>query len=123
MKPIGKLNTRRQLRRRRHLRLRKKVVGTTERPRLAVYRSIKHIYAQLVDDETGTTVASASDLMKGLTIEGSGKIAVSAAVGELIGKQALGKGVKKVVFDRAGCPYHGRVKAVADAARKAGLEF
>ncbi len=123
MKPVGKLRTRHDLRRRRHLRLRRKVSGTAERPRLAVFRSAKHIYAQLVDDVKGHTLASASDLSGDLSVEGAGKKAAGLAVGKLIGKLAAEMGVKSVVFDRGGYPYHGRVRAVADGARDAGLEF
>jgi len=123
MKPVGKLKTRHHLRRRRHLRLRRKVSGTTERPRLVVFRSAKYIYAQLVDDVKGHTLASASDLSGDLSVAGAGKKAAGLAVGKLIGQRAAEMGVKSVVFDRGGYPYHGRVRAVADGAREAGLEF
>lgn len=123
MKPIGKIRTRSRRRFRRHLRVRKKVVGTADRPRLAVFRSLKHIYAQLIDDELGHTIASASDVEKSVSSEKTGKTAIGFAVGKQLGERAREKGVSKVVFDRAGYPYHGRVKAVANGARDAGLEF
>ena len=110
---------------RRVRRVRKKVKGTTERPRLCVYRSLKQIYVQLIDDTTGKTLASASTLSK--TIKGSLKhgsnIEAAKKVGELIARHAKDKGISKVVFDRHGYKYHGRIKAVADAAREGGLEF
>lgn len=110
---------------RRHERIRKKVVGTTERPRLAVYRSLSHMYAQIIDDFKGSTIAAASSLDKKFKDKKSGKGNIGAAkqVGELIAQKALTKGIKRVVFDRGGYLYHGRVKALADAAREAGLEF
>lgn len=109
---------------RRHLRVRKRISGTTERPRLNVFRSNKHIYAQLIDDVSGTTLVSASTLDKGLGIEGAGSSVEDARkVGELIAKRAIEKGHKLVVFDRGGYLYHGRIQALADAAREAGLEF
>lgn len=107
---------------RRKARVRKKVAGTTERPRLNVFRSNKNIYAQVIDDMTGVTIAAASTRAKGF----DGKLDKSEAakkVGETIGKLAVQKGVEKVVFDRSGYRYHGRVKALADAAREAGLKF
>ncbi len=112
---------RRQIRR---LRIRKRVAGTAERPRLSVYRSACHIYAQLVDDVRGTTLTAASsreDLAS--RIEGKGKTAVSFAVGKLIGERAQQQGIAKVAFDRGGYLYHGRVKALADGARAAGLKL
>jgi len=111
--------TRAEYRYRRHLRLRNKVKGTTERPRLVVFRSLKHIYAQLVDDTLGRTVATVSDL----GIEQGKKGERATEVGKLIAERAKKAGITRVVFDRAGYRYHGRVKAVADAARKGGLEF
>jgi large subunit ribosomal protein L18 len=105
------------------LRLRKKVRGTANRPRLAVYRSLKHVYAQIIDDDGGRTLIGLSDQAKGVVTEGEGKIAVSFAVGKLLAERAAAAGIKSVVFDRGGFPYHGRVKAVADGARKGGLEF
>lgn len=109
----------------RHERVRTKVSGTTERPRLAVRRSLKHIYAQIVDDTTGRSIAqvsSTSEEVKTKAGEGT-KTDVSTAVGELIAAKAKEKGISAVVFDRGGYLYHGRVKAVAEAARNAGLEF
>lgn len=106
-------------------RVRKKVVGTGEKPRLSVYRGHKHIYAQLIDDEKGRTVASASTQsaeIKG-KVKVSDNLAAAKLVGEMIAKKGIEKGVKKVVFDRRGYLYHGRIKALADAARQAGLEF
>ena len=106
------------VRKKRHGRVRKNLFGTAERPRLNVYRSNKNIYAQLIDDEKGVTLASASSMKeKGNNIE------VAAKVGEAIAKEAKKKKINKVVFDRAGYLYHGRVKAFADAARENGLEF
>ena len=109
----------------RHNRLRSKISGTPQRPRLAVYRSISHIYAQLIDDVEGNTIASASSLETGIKTQGeeSGKIPISKVVGECIGKKAKDKGISEIVFDRGGYKYHGRVKAVADGAREAGLKF
>jgi large subunit ribosomal protein L18 len=108
----------------RHLRIRKKVRGTSERPRLSVFRSANHIYAQIIDDLRGVTLAAASsreDLQSGL--EGSGRVAVSSAVGRLIAERARAKGITKVCFDRGGYLYHGRVRALADGARSGGLEL
>lgn len=109
----------------RHLRVRKKVQGTAARPRLNVYRSSKHIYAQLIDDVAGVTVASASTVDKELSglIGNGGNVESARKVGELIAKRAQAKGYKSVVFDRGGYLYHGRIQALADAAREAGLEF
>ena len=123
MRPIHKPKTRGERRYRRHLRLRKKIRGTENRPRLAVYRSLKHVYAQIIDDDGGRTLIGLSDQAKEVVAEGEGKVAVSFAVGKLLGERATAAGIKKVVFDRGGYPYHGRVKAVADGARKGGLEF
>ena len=119
MSRIGIPKTRSEKRVRRHLRVRKKVSGTPERPRLVVYRSLKHIYAQLVDDNAHKTLATVSS--HGVT-EGK-KAEKSAAVGKLIAEKAKAAGITRVVFDRAGYRYHGRVKAVADGAREGGLEF
>jgi len=116
---IGIPKTSAEKRYRRHLRVRNKVKGTPERPRLVVFRSLKHIYAQLVDDTTGRTLATVSDL----NIEQGKKGERAAEVGKLIAERARTSGVTRVVFDRAGYRYHGRVRAVADAARKGGLEF
>ena len=108
----------------RHNRLRSKISGTSDRPRLAVYRSISHIYARLIDDVEGNTIASASSLENELKTQGkdSGKITISKVVGESIGRKAKDKGISEIVFDRGGYKYHGRVKAVAEGAREAGLK-
>jgi large subunit ribosomal protein L18 len=111
---------RRAARARRHRRVRVKVAGTAERPRLTVFRSLAHTYAQLVDDSSGRTLAAASTV--GLKIA-KNDLAASAAVGKAIAERAAKAGLKQVVFDRGGYLYHGRVKALADAAREAGLEF
>ncbi|WP_374719179.1 50S ribosomal protein L18 [Parageobacillus toebii] len=111
------------VRKRRHARVRKKIFGTAERPRLNVFRSNKHIYAQIIDDMKAVTLVSASTLDKEFDLESTGNIEAAKKVGELVAKRALEKGIKKVVFDRGGYLYHGRVKALADAAREAGLEF
>ncbi len=120
-----KVRTRRQARIRRHLRVRKKVVGTPQRPRLCVFRSHKHIYAQVIDDTKGHTLVAASDLEPGLRTQSVGKPKKerAALVGELLARRALDQGITKVVFDRGGYKYHGRVKALAEAARQAGLQF
>lgn len=123
MRSIRKIQTSEHQRYRRHLRVRKKVAGTPERPRLVVFRSSKHIYAQLVDDQRGVTLAGAADTSEGVSVEGKGKVARSFALGRFIAAKAKEKGIAKVVFDRGGYQYHGRVKAVADGARKGGLEF
>ncbi|NMB97988.1 MAG: 50S ribosomal protein L18 [Clostridiaceae bacterium] len=110
---------------RRHLRIRKKIFGTSERPRLNVYRSLNHIYAQIINDTIGSTLVSASTLdpsLKGKIANGGNKEA-AREVGKLIATKALEKGIKQVVFDRGGYIYHGRIKELADAAREAGLEF
>jgi large subunit ribosomal protein L18 len=108
-----------------HDRVRKKVHGTSERPRLNVYRSLKHMYAQVIDDTTGITLASASTLDEAIKgkLEYGGNKEASKEVGKLVAQRAIDKGVKLVVFDRGGYIYHGRVKELADAAREAGLEF
>jgi len=110
-----------QIRSKVHFRIRQKLSGTTERPRLNVYRSLNHIYAQVIDDSNGTTIASASTLAG--KIAGGGNVAAAKEVGKLVAEKALEKGVTKVVFDRGGFLYHGRIKALADAAREAGLIF
>jgi large subunit ribosomal protein L18 len=109
------------IRKRVHKRIRRKVAGTTERPRLAVFRSVKHIYAQVIDDAVGHTLAAASSNEK--SAKNGGNVAGAKAVGKLLAERAKDKGVKSVVFDRGGYLYHGRVKALADAAREGGLEF
>ena len=112
------------IRQRVHERIRAKMSGTAERPRLNVYRSLNHIYTQIIDDATGTTIASASTISKkGDGKKSGGNVASAKEVGKLIAERAKEKGVKKVVFDRGGYLYHGRIKALADAAREAGLEF
>jgi len=123
MRAIRKIKTQAHRRARRHLRVRKRVQGTPGRPRLVVFRSSKHIYAQVVDDERGVTLVGASDRTEGIAIEGKGKTAKSFALGQLIAAKAKAKGIAKVVFDRGGYQYHGRVKAVAEGARKGGLEL
>lgn len=109
----------------RHLRVRKKITGTAARPRLSVFRSAKHMYAQLIDDVAGVTLASASTKDKELVeaIGNGGNVEAAAKVGELIAKRAQAKGVTEVVFDRGGYLYHGRIQALATAAREAGLSF
>jgi large subunit ribosomal protein L18 len=112
-------------RKRVHDRVRTKVSGTTERPRLCVYRSLDHIYAQVIDDHTGKTLVSASSV-DGETkknLKGGGNIAAAKVIGKAVAERAKAVGVQKVVFDRGGYKYHGRVKALADAAREAGLQF
>jgi large subunit ribosomal protein L18 len=106
-------------------RVRRKVAGTAARPRLTVYRSLKHIYAQIVDDEGGVTLVAASSMGRDLRDEIPSKrnVAAAKAIGSAIAKKALARDIKKVVFDRNGYAYHGKVKALADAAREAGLEF
>src|SRR5213075_3018890 len=104
-----------------HRRIRRKVRGTTERPRLAVYRSLNHIYAQLIDDEKAKTIASASTTEKSLGVKSGGNIDAAKKIGQTIAERALAAGVESVVFDRGGYLYHGRVKALTDAARAAGL--
>ncbi len=112
-------------RERRHLRVRRRVQGTPERPRLAVFRSLKQIYAQVIDDLAGRTVAAASSLQKELRgkLEGKKRLDAAKEVGRELARRALEKGVKAVVFDRGGRRYHGRVKAFADGAREGGLQF
>lgn len=113
------------MRRRRHKRVRKKLYGTKERPRLNVYRSLKQIYAQVIDDNASHTLASAStiDPEVKLQLKGKTKTEQAKVVGTIIAERAVAEGVKKVIFDRSGYRYHGRVRALADAAREAGLEF
>ena len=113
----------RQDRKRRHGRVRKKVTGTAERPRLAVFRSARHISAQVIDDRAGHTLAAASTVEADLRTGGTGNIDAAAKVGKLVAERAKAAGIEKVVFDRNGYLYHGRVKALADAAREAGLNF
>ncbi|HVH95456.1 MAG TPA: 50S ribosomal protein L18 [Bacillus sp. (in: firmicutes)] len=111
------------VRRKRHARVRTRLSGTEARPRLNVFRSNKHIYAQLIDDVNGVTLASASTLDKEINLDSSSNLDAAVKIGELVAKRAVEKGVKTVIFDRGGYLYHGRVKALADAARENGLEF
>lgn len=113
------------LRQSRHDRVRKKVAGDPERPRLSVYRSLNNIYAQIIDDTKGVTLVSASTIDKELkdTAKSGGNIDAAKSVGEMVAKRALENGIKAVVFDRGGYKFHGRIKALADAARESGLEF
>lgn len=106
----------------RHGRIRRKISGTKQRPRLCVFRSDKNIYVQVIDDDSGFTLVSASSLEKGFGLYGGNK-AAAEKVGEVIGKRCLEKGINKVVFDRGGYLYHGRVKALAEKARESGLQF
>ncbi len=122
---MDKAKAKRLARQRRHIRVRRHVSGTSHRPRLCVYRSLKHIQAQIIDDTIGHTLVAASTLDSGVRsqIDGKDKTAQAAVVGEVIAKRALEAGITQIVFDRGGYKYHGRVKSLADAARKAGLEF
>src|ERR671933_1241814 len=115
------MKDRAEVRRAVHKRIRRKVAGTAERPRLAIYRSLNHIYAQVIDDERGRTIASASTTEKDLRGGTGGNVEAAARVGRAIAERALAKGISRVVFDRGGYVYHGRVKALTDAAREAGL--
>jgi large subunit ribosomal protein L18 len=123
-----KIRTKADRRERIHLRQRKRIRGTTERPRLSVFRSVSHIYAQVIDDASGATIVAASSVEPvvkkafGKGVDG-GNVKGAEAVGKTIAERTIGKGIKRVVFDRGGFLYHGRIRAVADAARKAGLEF
>ena len=122
--PVRKLS-RDAHRRRVHERVRTRVAGTPQRPRLCVYRSIDHIYAQVIDDHSGKTLVSASTVDKDTkkNLKGGGNVAAAKIIGKAIAERAKAAGVSKVVFDRGGYKYHGRVKALADAAREAGLQF
>ncbi len=124
---MAKPKTRQERRKRRHKRIRKKIFGTPERPRLCVYKSLQHFYAQIIDDTKGHTLVSASTLdpeFKKITGKRGGKsIKDAIVVAEIIARRALEKGIKKVVFDRAGYKYHGKIKAFADKCREMGLEF
>ena len=117
-----KKTEKKEIRSRVHRRIRRKLRGTSERPRLAVFRSLAHIYAQVIDDAQSKTLASASSVDKGVKTKG-GNVAAAKAIGALVAERAKEKGIVRVVFDRGGFPYHGRIKALADAARAAGLEF
>lgn len=110
-------------RRRIHRRIRRRIHGVGERPRLSVFRSLQHIYAQVIDDSVGRTLATASSAEKNVGVDHGGNLAAATAVGRLVAERAKENGIAKVVFDRGGYAYHGRVKALADAAREAGLEF
>jgi len=114
-------NKRNAIRQRIHSRIRRKLSGTTERPRLNVYRSLNHLYAQVIDDQKGETLVSASTLS--LKLKTGGNVAAAKEIGKAIAERATEEGLKKVVFDRGGFLYHGRIKALAEAAREAGLEF
>jgi len=122
---VGKTSLKTITRLKRQIRVRKKVTGTAERPRLNVFKSAKHIYAQLIDDVQGVTLAAASTCTAGVAISDThtGNIVSAAAVGSAIAKVALQKNIRSVVFDRNGFLYHGRIQALADAAREAGLDF
>ena len=117
--------SRQKIREKKHARMREKLRGTSERPRLAVYRSNSHMYAQIIDDVQGTTLVAASSLEKDAksALKATDNKEAAAYVGDLVGKRAVEKGIKQVVFDRAGYIYHGKVAALAEAAREAGLEF
>lgn len=119
---VSKIN-RQEARVEKHRRLRNRLSGTADRPRLAVFRSNNHMYAQIIDDVKGVTLVAASTLDKALTLEKTNDVAAAAAVGAAIAKKAVEKGITSVVYDRGGYIYHGKVKALADAAREAGLEF
>ena len=112
-----------ELRQKKHERLRNRFSGTPERPRLSVFRSDKHMYAQIIDDVAGNTLCAASTLDKDANLENTSNIEAAQYVGKAIAEKALAKGIKQVVFDRGGFLYHGKVQALADAAREAGLEF
>ena len=122
---MAKIRTNKARRVMRHARVRRKIGGTTERPRLSVYRSLNHVYAQVIDDSNGTTLVSASSLDSAVKTQNDGKrkADVAGLVGGLLSERAKEKGIRRVVFDRGGYKYHGRVKALADAARKGGLVF
>jgi len=122
---MAKYLSKNETRKRIHIRIRKKVHGVQARPRLSVYRSLNHIYAQIIDDEKGVTLVSASSLDKDVRelTKSGGNLAGAKVVGEQIAKRALAKGIETVVYDRGGYRYHGRVKTLAEAARGAGLKF
>jgi large subunit ribosomal protein L18 len=122
---MGAVKTKRLARSKRKRRIRKKIVGTIDRPRFNVFRSLKNIYVQIIDDVNGHTLVSASSIEKAVVGQpnSNGKVEVAKFVGKLAGERAAEKGIKKVVFDRGGFLYHGRVKAVSDGAREAGLVF
>jgi len=123
MRPVRKPKSADEHRRRRHLRVRRRVSGNAERPRLVVYRSLKHIYAHLVDDVKGVVLMGVADNSEKVEPGAKGKVGRGFAVGMALAQRAKEQGITRVVFDRAGYAYHGRVKAVAEGARKGGLEF
>ncbi|HEY7682983.1 MAG TPA: 50S ribosomal protein L18 [Gemmatimonadales bacterium] len=123
MRAVKSPTTRPELRARRHLRVRRRIAGTAARPRLVVFRSLKHIYAQLVDDDRGVCLLGVSDHSEGVESAGAGKVGKAKSTGRALAARAKAAGITRVVFDRAGYRYHGRVKAVADGAREGGLEF
>jgi large subunit ribosomal protein L18 len=122
---MGSTERKRQARLKRKKRIRKKILGTPTRPRLSVFKSARHIYAQIIDDSSGNTLAAASSLEKDMREQSDrgDKTAVAGRIGQLVAERAIDKGINKVVFDRNGFLYHGRVKAVSDGARKGGLNF
>jgi large subunit ribosomal protein L18 len=122
---MSSVDEKKQARLKRKLRIRKKLSGTSERPRLCVFRSAKHIYAQIIDDSRGQTMVAISTLDPAVKVQGKfdNKVAKAVFIGKLLGEKAVNMGIKKVVFDRNGFMYHGRVKAVSDGAREAGLDF
>ncbi|RMF04052.1 MAG: 50S ribosomal protein L18 [Chloroflexi bacterium] len=124
---MGKTNKTYVARKRRHARVRRRLSGTAERPRLNVFRSLNHIYAQVIDDVQGVTLASASTLDSKVqasgALEGKSRIEQAAEIGKIVAERTLDAGIKEVVFDRGGYKYHGRIKALADASREAGLKF
>ena len=122
---MGSMNIRQQARLKRKKRIRKKIYGTTERPRLSVFRSSRHIYAQIIDDTAGRTIVAAStvDQQAKDAPKFKNKMAAANFIGKLVGERALNQGIKKVVFDRNGFLYHGRVKSLSEGARKTGLVF
>lgn len=122
---MSMIKVKQQRRERRKMRVRRRVFGTAERPRLTIFRSLKNIYAQMIDDETGQTLVEASSVSKELagTVKYGGNVAAAVQVGNLLAQRALAKGVKQVTMDRNGYRYHGRVKAVAEAVRKAGIRI
>ncbi len=119
---IKKIN-KNEIRVKRHKRIRSSLAGTAARPRLSVYRSTAHIYAQIIDDETGKTLVSSSTIAKGVDVKGKTKTEAACVVGADVAKKAIAAGISEIVFDRGGYLYTGRVKALADAAREAGLKF
>ncbi len=122
---MGSMNIKKQARLKRKKRIRKKISGTKDQPRLSIFRSAKHTYAQVIDDTCGETLAAASSVEKAVkdNFDPENKIALASHIGKLIAERAIEKGVKKIIFDRNGFLYHGRVKAVSDGAREAGLVF